>query len=151
MDIAFQAELASPVNLNWRRFKKFLLFPLLGSNFLGLRGSFRSRSKAGLNFFTSYRWTLCKKKIPLVINTTSTVSNSSSVTTDSLKLKLYISIVLRDCAIIIRRGGGGWKTRVIQQKPRQYPPPPKQKKLALTPLCYVKNNVPPPRFRQSIC
>ena len=51
---------------------------------------------------------------------------------------------------------GGWKTRVIWQKLRQYPPP-KQKKLVLTPLCYVKNNVapptplPPPRFRQSIC
>ena len=34
-------------------------------------------------------------------------------------------------------------------------PPPKQKKLVLTPLCYVKNNVapplPPPRLRQSIC
>ena len=150
MDIAFQAELASPVNLNWRRFKKFLLFPLLGSNFLGLRGSFRSRSKAGLNFFTSYRWTLCKKKIPLVINTTSTVSNSSSVTTDSLKLKLYISIVLRDCAIIIRRGGGAEKLE-LSSKNLDSTPPPKQKKLALTPLCYVKNNVPPPRFRQSIC
>ena len=58
MDIAFQAELASPLNLNRRRFTKFLLFSLLGSNFLGLRGSFCSRFKAsehGLNFITSYR------------------------------------------------------------------------------------------------
>ena len=58
MEITFQAELAAPFNFNWRRFTKFLLFPLLGSNFLGLRGSFRSRFKAsaqGLDFATSYR------------------------------------------------------------------------------------------------
>ena len=53
--------------------------------------------------------------------------------------------------------GGGAEKLELSSKNLDSTPPPKQKKLVLTPLCYVKNNVapptplPPPRFRQSIC
>ena len=48
--------------------------------------------------------------------------------------------VIRDCVIIIRRGGGTEKLE-LSSKNLDSTPPPKQKKLVLTPLCYVKNNV----------
>ena len=54
---------------------------------------------------------------------------------------------IRDCAIIIRRGGAAEKLE-LSSKNLDSTPPPKQKKLVLTPLCYVTNNVasplPPP-------
>ena len=61
---------------------------------------------------------------------------------------------IKDCAIIIRRGAE--KQELSSKNLDSTPPPSKtKKKIVLTPLCYVKNNVahplPPPRFRQSIC
>ena len=46
--------------------------------------------------------------------------------------------VIRDCAIIITRGA---EKLELSSKNLDSTPPPKQKKLVLTPLCYVKNNV----------
>ena len=48
---------------------------------------------------------------------------------------------VRDCAIIIRKGGGGAEKLELSSKTLDSTPPPKQKKLVLTPLCYVENNV----------
>ena len=46
--------------------------------------------------------------------------------------------VIRDFAIIITRGA---EKLELSSKNFDSTPPPKQKKLVLTPLCYVKNNV----------
>ena len=46
--------------------------------------------------------------------------------------------VIRDCAIIITRGA---EKLELSSKNLDSTLPPKQKKLVLTPLCYVKNNV----------
>ena len=40
--------------------------------------------------------------------------------------------------------GGGAEKLELSSKNLDSTPPPKQKKLVLTPLCYVKNNVAPP-------
>ena len=51
---------------------------------------------------------------------------------------------VRDCAIIIRRGGGGAEKLELSSKNVDSTPLQNKKKLVLTPLCYVKNNVAPP-------
>ena len=57
------------------------------------------------------------------------------------RMALKRAEMLRDCAIIIRRGA---EKLELSSKNLDSTPPPKQKKLVLTPLCYVKNNVAPP-------
>ena len=52
--------------------------------------------------------------------------------------------IIRDCAIIIRRGAGGAKNLELSSKNLDSTPLQNKKKLVLTPLCYVKNNVAPP-------
>ena len=51
-------------------------------------------------------------------------------------------LCLRDCAIIIR--GGGAEKLELSRKNVDSTPLQNKKKLVLTPLCYVKNNVAPP-------
>ena len=65
-------------------------------------------------------------------------------------------ILLILCLLYVKRGRrlcnnyqegelGGWAEKLeLSSKNLDSTPPPKQKKLILTPLCYVKNNVAPP-------